>query len=222
MYFPYLSKRLPSNRECRIASIVSIIGFVGFAGLVLAMPGALVQLLLWGFPVLVLTYLGLGTLTIAKPNHFLLWPQRETRVVLGKEVPPLDERDLNIRYRTFLVSYRILAVAAFAIIAFIRPGAALLVETLGGQIPLWRLEGAGQMFVVLIFFLAMLLPYWVFPWLESDAVFDDEQAFSSGFEDSTESLPQRRRRWIRTGIALLIVWIPIFLLMAWLFRRYMH
>jgi hypothetical protein len=177
MYFPYLSKRAPSNRECRIASIVSIIGFVGFAWLVLAVPGALVSMLAGLVAVeLVLAYFGLGTLYIARPNHFLFWPQRETRVIRGQPVPPLDERDLNIRYRTFLVAYRILSIAVFAIIVFIRPGAALLVDTSSGHIPHWRLEIADLMLVVLIYLLSLFLPYWVFPWLESDAAFDDEQA----------------------------------------------
>lgn len=175
MYFPYLSKRTPSNRECRIASIVSIIGFVGFAWLLLAVPAARLQMLLRLIAVvLTLAYFGFGTLYIARPNQFFLWPWRETRVVRGQQVPPLDERDWNIRYRTFLVSYRILSVAAFAIIVFIRPGAMLLVDTSGSHIPHWRLEIAEQMFVVLIFFLSVFLPYWVSPWLESDAAFDDE------------------------------------------------
>jgi hypothetical protein len=136
MYFPYLSKRTPSNRECRIASIVSISGFVGFACLMLAVPAALVQELLWLLVVeLILVYFGLGTLYIAKPNHFLLWPQRESRVARGQYVPPLDERDLTIRYRTFLVSYRVLSLAALAIIVFVRPGAVLLGHASGGHIP---------------------------------------------------------------------------------------
>lgn len=72
MYFPYLSNRAPSNRESRIASIVSIIGFVGFAWLVLAVSGALVSMLAGLVAVeLVLAYFGLGTLYIARPNHFL-------------------------------------------------------------------------------------------------------------------------------------------------------
>jgi hypothetical protein len=222
MYFPYLSKRPPSNRECRIASFVSIIGFVGFAWLLLAMPAALVQMLASLVAlVLILAYFGLGTLYIARPNHFLLWPQREARVVRGQSVPPLDERDLNIRHRTFLVSYRILSVAAFAIIAFIRPGAMLLVDTSGGHIPRWRLEMAEQMFVVLIYLLSLFLPYWVFPWLESDAAFDDEQASGPGLQNPTKLLP-RRRDWIRAGVVLLIICLPIFLLTAWLLRRYVH
>jgi hypothetical protein len=221
MYFPYLSKRAPSNRECRVASLVSIMGFVGFAWLMLAMPQTLIQVILWLVAVeLILAYFGLGTLYIAKPNHFLVWPQRESFVVRGQKVPPLDERDLAIRYRTFLVSYRILSVAALAIIVLIRPGALLLVETSGGRIPYWKLESAEQMFVVFIVLLSFFLPYWVFPWLESDAAFDDEQGLDSGSENPTESLSQRRH-WIRIGINLLN-WALIFLLMAWLYRRYAH
>lgn len=220
MYLPYLSKRPPSNRECRIASIISIIGFVGFTWLLLAVPAALVQMLLSLVAViLILGYFGLGTLYVAKPNHFLLWPERETRVVRGQPVPPLDERDLSIRYRTFLVSYRVLSVATFAILVFVRPGAMLLVYTSGGHMPHWWLEMAEQMFVVLIYLLSLFLPYWVFPWLESDAAFDDEQAAGSGFQNPTK-LPPRRGHWLRTGIVLLIICSPVFLLMAWLCRRY--
>src|SRR5271154_2372100 len=114
MYFPCLSKRTPSNRECRVASAVSIIGFVAFAWLALATPGALVPMLTGLVAVeLILAYFGLGTLYIARPNHFVFWPQRERPVVRGQPVPPLDERDLNIRYRTFLVSYRILSAVVF-------------------------------------------------------------------------------------------------------------
>jgi hypothetical protein len=221
MYFPYLSKRTPSNRECRVASLVSIVGFVGFAWLMLATPETLIQVMLWLVAVeLVLAYLGLGTLFIAKPNHFLLWPQRKSLVVRGQRVPPLDERDLAIRYRTFLVSYRILSVAALAIIVLVRPGALLLVKTSGGRIPYWWLDSAEQMFVVFIVLLSFFLPYWVFPWLESDATFDDEQGLDSGSKDPTESLPQRRQ-WIRIGINFLL-WALCFLLMAWLYRRYTH
>jgi|SRR5580658_6182759 hypothetical protein len=222
MYFPYLSKRAPSNRECRIASFVSVMGFAGFAWLALAMPGALDQMLLWLVAVeLTLAYFGLGTLYIAKPNHFLLRPRQETRVLRGQPVPRLDERDLNFRYRTFLVSYRVLSVAAFAIIVFVRPAASLLVSSSGGHIPHWRLEAAEQVFVVLLFLLSLFLPYWVFPWLESDAPFDDEQGSDSGFQNPMESL-SRWRDWIRSAIYLLAIWAPIFLLLAWLYRRYTH
>jgi hypothetical protein len=220
MYFPYLSKRPPSNRECRVASLISIMGFAGFAWLMLAMPETLIQAMLWLVAVeLVLAYLGLATLYIAKPNHFLLWPQREPLVVRGQPVPPLDERDLAIRYRTFLVSYRILSIAALAIIVLVRPGAQLLVETSGGRIPHWRLESAEQLFVVLLFLLSFLLPYWVFPWLESEAPADDEQASDTGAQSPAKLLPHN---WIRTGITLLAVWAPIFLVLAWLYRRYAH
>ncbi len=116
MYFPYLSKRSPSNRECRFASVVSMTGFTTFAGGALAMPASFGQMLVGLVVILTLTYFGLGTLFIAKPNHFLLWPQRETKVILGQEVPPLDERDFNIRYRTFLTSYRILAFVPFPVL----------------------------------------------------------------------------------------------------------
>jgi hypothetical protein len=222
MYFPYLSKRAPSNRECRIAIFVSVMGFAGFAWLALAMPGALDQMLLWLVAVeLTLAYFGLGTLYIAKPNHFLLWPRQETRVLRGQPVPRLDERDLNFRYRTFLVSYRVLSVAAFAIIVFVRPAASLLVSSSGGHLPHWRLEAAEQVFVVLLFLLSLFLPYWVFPWLESDAPFDDEQGSDSGFQNPMESL-SRWRDWIRSAIYLLAIWAPIFLLLAWLYRRYTH
>lgn len=223
MYFPYLSKRTPSNRECRIASVVSIIGFIGFAWLVMAMPDALGSMLAWLVAVeLTLGYFGLCTLYLARPNHFLLWPQQERRVVRGQAVPPLDERDVNTRYRTFVASYRILSVAVFAIIAFIRPGATLLVDVSGAHIPHWKPEDADLMFVVLIYLLSLVLPYWVFPWLESDAVFDDEQALGSklGFESPKNSLPARARwRWIRIG-STLMVWALIILLMMWLFRRH--
>ncbi len=77
------------------------------------------------------------------------------------------------------------------------------------------------MFVVLICLLSLFLPYWVFPWLESDAAFDDEQASGPGLQNPAKLLP-RRRDWIRTGVALLIICLPIFLLMTWLLRRDAH
>jgi hypothetical protein len=221
MYFPYLTKRPPSNFECRIASAISIIGFVGFAWLLWAVPDTLISMLAWLLAVeLILAYFGLGTLHLARPNHFLMWPQRATQVVRGQQVPALDERDLNIRYRTFLLSYRILSLAAFAVIVFIGPGARFLVNTSAGRIPHWRLEAAQQMFVVLIWFLSLLLPYWVFPWLESDAAFDDEPTADSGSQNTAE-LPWRRY-WSRTGVTNLVIWIAIFLLMVWLFRKATH
>jgi hypothetical protein len=222
MYLPYLTHRAPSNRECRIASIMSVVGFAGFAWLALATPAALYQMLSWLVVVeLVLAYFGLGTLFIAKPNHFLLWPQRERRAVRGRPVPPLDERDLNIRYRTFLVSYRVLSIAAFAIIVFARPAALLIVNASGGHVPHWRLEAAEQLFVVLILLLSLLLPYWVFPWLESDAPHDDEQGADAGFYNPLESL-SRWRDWIWRAISLLALWGSIFLVLVWLFHRYTH
>jgi len=223
MYFPYLSKRTPSNRECRVASTVGIIGFVAFAWLALATPGALVQMLTGLVAVeLILGYFGLCTLYIARPNHFVFWPQRETRVVRGQPVPSLDERDLNIRYRTFLVSYRILSVVVFAIIA-LRPAAALLVENSRGHIPHWRLEAAGQMFLFLILLLSVVLPYLVFPWLESDTAFDDDQPSGSGLRDAAQlPPPQRRWHWIRRGVELLIICVTLFLLMTWTYHRYTH
>ena len=224
LYFPYLSKRTPSNRECRIASIAGIVGFVSLAWLTLAPPAAVIPMLSWLAVVeLILAYFGFGTLYIAKPNHFLVWPQREAKMVRGQLVPPLDERDLNVRYRTFLVSYRILSVAVFAIIVFIRPGATLLVETSGGRISHWRLDTAEQLFVFLLWLLSMFLPYLVFPWLESDAAFDEEEPSGPDFQGPKELLPARGRwHWIRAGLSNLIVWIVIILLMAWTYRRYTH
>jgi hypothetical protein len=172
---------------------------------------------------LIVAYFGLGTLYIARPNHFLMWPQRETRMVRGQLVPPLDERDLNIRYRTFLMSYRILSAAVFAIIVFIRPGAIFLVETSGGRIPHWRLDTAEQLLVFMLYLLSMLLPYWVFPWLESDAAFDDEQPSGPGFQDATDALAaQGRWPWIRAGLSNLMIWILVFLFMIWAYGRYTH
>jgi hypothetical protein len=51
--------------------------------------------------------------------------------------------------------------------------------------------------------------------------FDDEQASGSDLQNPTKLLP-RPGRQIWTGVFLLIICVAIFLLMAWLYRRYAH
>lgn len=88
MYIPYPGRRKPTNRECRVASIVSIIGFIGFGWMVLSPPDGFFAFL--GEPSLVLLFscwLGLGTLLHARPCQGLLWPQIKARLDSGSSRP---------------------------------------------------------------------------------------------------------------------------------------
>jgi hypothetical protein len=222
MYFPYSHRRNPTNRECRVASILSMIGFVAAGWDALLPPNSFLSFLGALALILFLNWLGLATLLRARPSQGLLWPQITARLGSGRPHPPLDERDTLVRYRTFLASYQILAVLIWVIV--IVPG------LLGSNINVLtaRYHGPlelGLLTLSLLMFLTWLLPHWVVPWLESNVTFDTEPDLEPTASPSGKSEPPTtaaRSNWIRTlwKVSPWIVWILIFLVISRIFSSY--
>ena len=210
MYFPYLSKRLPSNRDCRVASIESLVGFITFASLLLGSPKnpGLFVFLLWVGVTVALFYVGLGTLLRDRPNQALIWPQLRSWTKLSRRDQPLDERDAYIRHRVFVVSYQILVAIALA-------GA--IAGAMAGQLPQVLTSQDG---VVLLVWLILLLPHWVLPWLESEfcvsgASESEPEAAPSSISPNNEGRSLRRiifSWWFVWGVVASIG------LLRWYFR----
>ena len=120
MDFLFSRRRHPTNRECRVASIVSITGFIAAGWAVLLPPSRFLPFLGELALILPLNWLGLRTLLHARPYQGLLWPQIAARLGSKGLHPLLDERDTLIRYRTFLTSYQILSILIWVIV--ITPG----------------------------------------------------------------------------------------------------
>jgi hypothetical protein len=218
MYFPYARRRNPTNRECRVASILSIIGFIAFGWATLLPPSRFLPFL--GVLALILfpSWLGLATLLRARPNQGLLWPHT---VTLGSKDrhAPLDERDTLVRYRTFLTSYQILSVLIWVLV--------MLPGLLGSNINVVtvRYHGPitlGLMTLALLMFLTWLLPHWVTPWLESNVTFDSEPDLESTAspggtsERPTTAASPNWARIVWNGF----IWILALLVILWIFNSY--
>jgi hypothetical protein len=206
MDFPFSRRRHPTNRECRVASIVSITGFIAAGWAALLPPSSFVPFLGELALILLLNWLGLRTLLRARPYQGLLWPQITARLSSKGQHPPLDERDTLVRYRTFLTSYQILSVLIWVLV--ILPGLLgshinVLVARYHGPIEL------GLLTLSLLMFLTWLLPQWVGPWLESDAPFDAEPDLepTASPSDTWKVYP-----WL--------VWILVFLVILGIFSSY--
>jgi hypothetical protein len=171
MYVPFLPARLPSNQECRIASIETLLGFGCFAGLTVFIPESLSVLLAWMALTLALIGLGLPTLQRARPSDASILPaprrliQLRIRMGWGAPVRPLDERELQTRYRTFLVSYRILAGVIIATLT-------ILLLAPHSDSPYFLFLRV----LILLITLFILLPECVLPWLEPGTELQEEPA----------------------------------------------
>jgi hypothetical protein len=217
MYLPLSRHRKPSIRECRAASVLCVIGFVGFVWMMLNIPGAITAFLGELSLVLILVWLGLGTLLHGMPNEGLLWPQFAARSGSQTQHPPLDERDHYIRHRTFLIAYRLLCATLLAIVVL---PAALGPRVMHAVTDRFRTGGPldlGLMIIAMLAVLSFLLPYWVLPWLESDpppGTETDPEAKTSGRD--LHGSPNARRWWIiLLGNALL--WALVLAIMLWIF-----
>jgi hypothetical protein len=219
MYFPYSRRRNPTNRECRVASILSITGFIAFGWVLLRPPSGFAPFLGELSLVLVLSWLGLRTLLQARPYQGLLWPQTAGRRGAGVAQPPLDERDTLVRYRTFLTSYQILSVLIWVIV--IVPG------LLGSHINVLTAQYHGPLELGLLtlswlMVLTWLLPHWVVPWLESNVAFDAEPDLEPTASPSdTPARPAAvvSSNWSRT-VWNVVVWIVAFAFILWVFNTH--
>jgi hypothetical protein len=222
MYFPYARRRNPTNRECRVASILSIIGFIGCAWKVLLPPSSFPAFLGELSLIVFVSWLGLGTLLRAKPYQGLLWPRIAARLGTAGEHPPLDERDTLVRYRTFLTSYQILSVLIWVMV--------MLPGLLGSKINVLTAQyhgpvELGLLILFLLMLLTSLLPHWVVPWLESDVTFDAEpdlEPIVSPGATSERASAAASSNWIRTlwKVFPWVIWIVIFLAMSRIFSSY--
>lgn len=219
MYFPYFHRRNPTNRECRVASILSIIGFIACAWGILLSPSRFLPFLGELMLILLPSWLGLATLWRTRPTQGLLWPQITARFNPKDRYPPLDERDTLVRYRTFLTSYQILAVLIWVLV--ILPG------LLGSNINVLtaRHHGPltlGLMTLSLLMVLTLLLPHWVTPWLESNVTIDSEPDLETTERSSKTSerpTTAASSNWIRT-VWNLFIWILVLLVILWIFNSY--
>jgi hypothetical protein len=222
MYFSYSRSRNPTNRECRVASILSITGFIASGWEVLHPPNSFLPFLGELSLIIFLSWLGLATLLRARPQQGLLWPQFTARFGSGRQHPPLDERDTLVRYRTFLTSYQILSVLIWVIV--IVPGLLgsrinVLTERYHGPLEL------GLLTLSLLMVLTWLLPHWVVPWLESNATFDAESDLEPS--PSPSGTPERAAtaessNWIRTlwKLSNWVVWGVVLVVILWISRSH--
>jgi hypothetical protein len=217
MYLPLSRHRRPTVRECRAASLLCMIGFVGFIWMMLNMPDAITAFLGELSLVLILLWLGLGTVIHGMPNQGLLWPQFGARTGSGNKHPPLDERDHDIRHRTFLIAYRLLCATLFAIVVLPGVLGPRVMHTVTDR---FRTNGPldlGLMIVAMLTALSFLLPYWVLPWLESDpppGAEADLEAKTS--ERAVHGSPNARRWWI-VLLGNVLLWALVLATMLWVF-----
>jgi len=222
MYIPLLSHHEPSTRERRIASIESAAGFLGAIWLVVAMPGGLATFLSALAAVLLLIGHGFAILARSKnPLQTALWPEFARRMGTGREEPLLDERDLSVRHRAFVISYQVLSLVIFAtILAF-----DLLLPRIVGSAPhRWiRLHDLMLVLLGLLIPLVGVLPCWVLPWLEKDASEDDDHRHHLGQSPVNEQTGEAELfpKWIRIISSNWVVWGLCALILIWAFHRYM-
>jgi hypothetical protein len=221
MYIPLLSSREPSNRERRIASIESIAGFLGVIWLMVAKPLSLAPSLCALAAILLL--MGHGLAILARSNSFqtALWPEFARRMGTGRGQPSLDERDLSIRHRVFVISYQILFLVIFVtILAF-----DLLLPHITGSAPhKWiRLHDLMITLLGLLIPLVGLLPCLVLPWLETDSSEEDahQRDLSRSPVNKQSGDAELFPKWIRIISSEWVVWGVCALIMLWVFHRYM-
>jgi hypothetical protein len=214
MYWPYLSRRVPSNRECRIATIESATGWLVFIGTVLILDqpewfDAEVPIL--AFAALLALH-GLATLVRADPARGVVLLTFGQRLGIVKRAPPLDERDLWLRYRAFTISY-VLLFGLLAAIAVIEIGVGL------SEFP--RREGFGRLYIFPLW-LAPILPSFVLPWLARDEQSAEEPVAQARYLAGDETMQGLRLypRWVRTlaSASHWVMWALIALAIVWLFH----
>jgi hypothetical protein len=221
MYIPLFSGHEPSNWERRIASIESAAGFLGVIWLVVETPDGLATFLSALAAVLLLTGHGLTVLARSKnPLQLALWPAFARRMGTGRGEPSLDERDLSLRYRAFVISYQILSLVIFATALVFDE---LLPRIVGSAPHRWlRLHDLMLALLALFIPLVQVLPWWVLPWLEKDASEQDDHRRHFGQSPVNEQRGAAGLfpKWIRTIGCPWLVWVVVAMLILWVFRRY--
>lgn len=219
MYIPLLSSREPSNRERRIASLESAVGFLGAIWLLVEMPRGLATSLSAFAAVLLVMGHGLAILARSKnPLQMALWPEFARRMGTGRKAPLLDERDLSLRYRAFVISYQILSLVIFATI--------LAFDLLLPRIVPHRWIRLHDMMLVLLALLIPLigiLPHLVLPWLEKEASEEDDHRrhFDRSSVNQQRGEAELFPKWIRIMSSGWVVWGVCVLIMVWVFHRFM-
>lgn len=221
MYIPLLNSHEPSNRDRRIASIESAAGFLGAIWLVVEMPSRLATFL--SALAAVLLVIGHGEAILARsknPLQMALWPEFARRMGTGRGEPLLDERDLSVRHRAFVISYQMLGLVVFAtILAF-----DLLLPRIVGSAPhKWiRLHDLMLVLLSLLIPLVAVLPWWVLPWLEKDASEEDDHRRHFGQRPAKKESgePELFPKWIRIIGSPWVVWGVCALMLLWVFHRY--
>lgn len=221
MYIPLLSSHEPSNRERRIASIELAAGFLGAIWLVVEMPrGLATSLSALGAVLLVVGHGGAILARSKNPLQMALWPEFARRMGTGRGAPLLDERDLSLRYRAFVISYQILSMVIFAtVLAF-----DLLLPRIVGSAPhRWiRLHDVMLALLGLLIPLVGVLPHLVLPWLEKDASEEDHRRhFGQSTVSERTGEAELFPKWIRIISSGWVVWGVCALIMLWVFHRYM-
>jgi hypothetical protein len=217
MFLPLPRRRNPSNRECRVASIICACGMLAFGWMTFNPPQGLVELLGEVAALVIVFWLGLGTLLYAKPHQLLFWPQLKVRLGLEKSSPPLDEREHYIRYRTFLISYQALFLTLFALMVL--PGL-LGPRVMQGVYDRFRTYGPldlGLLILARLMILALVLPHLVLPWVESDPPPDAETDLeaSSSLQDPRQS--RSTKHWWVPLLRNVLVWGIALAVMLWIF-----
>jgi hypothetical protein len=193
MYWPQSSRRSPSNRQCRIATLEFAVGWATvFISPILVQYGRY----LGGLSVMALGGLlalhGAATLQRANPTRGLLLLNYALRMGYAKQAPPLDERDLWLRYRAFTISYMVLVGMLFALILVISSVGAWQLSHHTKYMPLTWLY-------VIPLWLGPLLPTVVLPWLERDQDQGEEAVAQARYPASEQATGALRLYplWIR-------------------------
>jgi hypothetical protein len=215
MYWPYFSRRAPSNRECRIATIESAAGWVIALGT--AMEPLVFHRLDWlsaVSPLFALATLlvlhGIATLQRADPIRGVLLLTFGRRMGNAKLAAPLDERDLLLRYRAFKISYTLLY-------GFLWAGGLIQIGVAISEFP--RPMNFFGPFIFSLWF-GPLLPSFVLPWLERDESADVPlaQARHPGSGEAAGG-PGLYPLWIRILGSNWVIWALVALLFVWLFHQ---
>jgi ribose/xylose/arabinose/galactoside ABC-type transport system permease subunit len=221
MYIPLLSGREPTNRERRIASLEAIAGFLGVIWLMVGMPLSLAPFVCTLAAILLLMGHGLAILARSNPFQTALWPEFARRMGTGRGQPSLDERDLSIRHRVFVISYQILFLVIFVtILAF----DLLLPHITGSATQKWnRLHDLIITLLGLLIPLVGMLPGLVLPWLETDSSEEDgpQRGLSRRPVNKQKGDMDLFPKWVRIISSGWVVWGVCALIILWVFHRAM-
>ena len=196
--------RLPTNRECRHASIMCVIAFVGFCWGFIAGPRHSSAYWSGWLLATVLFVLSFATLVRAQPLQGLMWPNLRP---LRADLPTLDERDHYVRYRAFSISYQILYAAVVLLLVIKGLVGPASVEIIPQRF--WKHGALLSEILFMLVFLFTLLPYWVLPWLDSASPRDADNDASARSAAPVAYAPRKdftqTRLWLFWTMMILLV-----------------